>query len=187
MRKKTNTVSNPLKPINPKKDVTVKVGGHSVDGKSVYLDCTFLYQLDSSILPADRAYQKIANWGITDQLDPAYDKATGQWAVYAARDLYRAARPSPRRAKDRRQRLRQLEARRRHVHREHRPLHRPRGHPGHPAYLDLVSATTRTRPAGAPTSSARASPSPTATRISSRSTTTARTSNPTSCGPAPRT
>lgn len=89
VRKKTNTVSNPLKPINPKKDVTVKVGGHSVDGRSVYLDSTFLYQLDSSILPADRAYQKIANWGITDQLDPAYDKATGQWAVYAARDLYR--------------------------------------------------------------------------------------------------
>ena len=89
VRKKTNTVSNPLKPINPKKDVTVKVGGQSVDGRSVYLDSTFLYQLDSSILPADRAYQKIANWGITDQLDPAYDKATGQWAVYAARDLYR--------------------------------------------------------------------------------------------------
>ena len=89
VKKKTNTVSNPLKTINPKKDVTVKVGGHSVDGRSVYLDSTFLYQLDSSILPADRAYQKIANWGITDQLDPAYDKATGQWAVYAARDLYR--------------------------------------------------------------------------------------------------
>lgn len=89
VRKKTNTVSNPLKPINPKKDVTVKVGGDSVDGRSVYLDSTFLYQLDSSTLPADRAYQKVANWGITDQLDPAYDKATGQWAVYAARDLYR--------------------------------------------------------------------------------------------------
>ena len=88
-RDKTNTVSNPLKEINPKKDVTVKVGGDSVDGRSVYLDSTFLYQLDSSILPADRAYQKVANWGITDQLDPAYDKATGQWAVYAARDLYR--------------------------------------------------------------------------------------------------
>lgn len=73
VRKKTNTVSNPLKPINPKKDVTVKVGGDSVDGRSVYLDSTFLYQLDSSILPADRAYQKIANWGITDRLDPAYD------------------------------------------------------------------------------------------------------------------
>ena len=72
VRKKTNTVSNPLKPINPKKDVTVKVGGQSVDGKSVYLNSTFLYQLDSSILPADRAYQKIANWGITDQLDPAF-------------------------------------------------------------------------------------------------------------------
>ena len=89
VRKKTNTVSNPLKTINPTKDVTVKVGGDSIDGRSVYLDSTFLYQLDSSILPADRAYQKVANWGISDRLDPAYDKATGQWAVYAARDLYR--------------------------------------------------------------------------------------------------
>ncbi len=32
----TNEVSNPLKPVNPAKDVTVKVGGDSVNGKSVY-------------------------------------------------------------------------------------------------------------------------------------------------------
>ncbi|TPF92485.1 phage tail protein [Bifidobacterium sp. UTBIF-68] len=87
--RKTNTVSNPLKPINPVKDVTVKVGGDSIDGRSVYLDSTFLYQLDSSVIPADRAYPTVANWGISDQLDPQYDKATGQWAVYATRDLYR--------------------------------------------------------------------------------------------------
>ncbi|KFI91252.1 adhesin isopeptide-forming adherence domain protein [Bifidobacterium saguini DSM 23967] len=88
VKKETNTVSNPLKPINPVKDVTVKVGGESVDGKSIYLDSTFLYQLDSSVIPADRAYQQVANWGVDDQLDPAYDELTGQWAVYAARDLY---------------------------------------------------------------------------------------------------
>ena len=89
LSKQTNTVSNPLKPINPSKDVTIEVGGDSADGQSIYLNSTFLYQLDSSILPADRAYPEVTEWGIDDQLDPTYDKLTGQWAVYAARDLYR--------------------------------------------------------------------------------------------------
>ncbi len=86
--KTTNQVSNPLKPINPVKDVVVKVNGASANGKSVYKDSTFLYRLDSSVIPANRAYQTVRNWSISDQLDPAYDKLTGQWAVYAARDLY---------------------------------------------------------------------------------------------------
>lgn len=89
LSKKTNTVSNPLKPINPVKDVTVEVGGESANGQSIYLNSTFLYQLDSSILPADRAYPEVTEWGIDDQLDPKYDALTGQWAVYASRDLYR--------------------------------------------------------------------------------------------------
>ena len=89
VRKKTNTVSNPLKTINPKKDVTVKVGGDSIDGKSVYLNHTFLYRLDSSILPPDRAYQTVTDWGGTDRLNTEYDQYLGNWAVYASRDLYR--------------------------------------------------------------------------------------------------
>ena len=89
VRKKTNTVSNPLKTINPKKDVTVKVGGASANGKSVYLNHTFLYQLDSSILPPGRAYQTVTDWGGTDQLNTEYDQYLGNWAVYASRDLYR--------------------------------------------------------------------------------------------------
>jgi adhesin isopeptide-forming family sspB-C2 type protein/fimbrial isopeptide formation D2 family protein len=89
VRKDTNEVSNPLKPINPSKDVTVKVGGESADGTSIYKDHVFLYRLDSSVLPADRAYPKTDKWRITDKLDPAYDECTGQWAVYATRDLYR--------------------------------------------------------------------------------------------------
>ena len=87
IRKDTNEVTNPLKPINPAKDVTVKVGGESIDGKSVYLNRTFLYQLDSSILPSDRAYPQVDQWAIEDALDPAFDEYTGQWAVYATRDL----------------------------------------------------------------------------------------------------
>ena len=89
IRKDTNEVTNPLKPINPAKDVTVKVGGASANGRSIYKDSTFLYQLDSSILPTDRAYPQVDQWAIEDALDPAFDEYTGQWAVYATRDLYR--------------------------------------------------------------------------------------------------
>ena len=87
IRKDTNEVTNPLKPINPAKDVTVKVGGASANGRSIYKDSTFLYQLDGSILPSDRAYPQVDRWDITDALDPAFDECTGQWAVYATRDL----------------------------------------------------------------------------------------------------
>ena len=86
-RDKTNTVTNPLKEINPAKDVTVKVGGASANGKSIYKGRSFLYQLDSSILPANRAYPQVDKWDIVDSLDPVFDEYTGQWAVYATRDL----------------------------------------------------------------------------------------------------
>ena len=89
VRKDTNEVTNPLKPINPAKDVTVKVGGASANGRSIYKDSTFLYRLDSSILPAHRAYPQVDEWYIEDALDPAFDEFTGQWVVYASRDLYR--------------------------------------------------------------------------------------------------
>lgn len=86
-RDETNTVSNPLKEINPAKDVVVNMGDESANGKSIYLNHTFLYQLDSSILPTNRAYPKITDWRIVDRLDTTHDKYTGQWAVYATRDL----------------------------------------------------------------------------------------------------
>ncbi len=87
VKKDTNTVSNPLKPINPSKDVVVNMGDESANGKSIYLNSTFLYQLDSSTLPADRAYQQVNDWRIVDKLDTTHDRYTGQWAVYATRDL----------------------------------------------------------------------------------------------------
>ncbi|PAU66906.1 phage tail protein [Bifidobacterium italicum] len=86
-RDETNVVSNPLKEINPGKDVVVNMGDESANGRSVYLGSTFLYQLDSSILPADRAYQQVTDWKIVDKIDTAHDRYTGQWAVYATRDL----------------------------------------------------------------------------------------------------
>lgn len=33
------------------------------------------------------AYPQVSDWSISDPLDTRYDKFTGQWAVYAARDL----------------------------------------------------------------------------------------------------
>ncbi|KFI38399.1 putative cell surface protein [Bifidobacterium actinocoloniiforme DSM 22766] len=83
----TNTVSNPLKPVNPVKDVVVTVGGGSIDHQKVYFNSQFLYRLDSSVLPAHRAYPKLTDWSIVDKYDKDHDKPTGQWSVYANRDL----------------------------------------------------------------------------------------------------
>lgn len=87
-KKVTNEVSNPLKPLNPKKDVTVTVGGDSIDGSEVVLNSFFNYKLESSTVPANRAYPKVTRWGITDSLDEKYDKFSGQWVVIARNDVY---------------------------------------------------------------------------------------------------
>lgn len=90
-RKVTNTVTNPLKEINPKKDVIAKVGGDSINEARVIKDSTFLYQLDSSIMPGNRAYPIITDWGIKDDYDESHDQYTGQWAVYATHDVLNEA------------------------------------------------------------------------------------------------
>lgn len=84
----TNTVHNPLKEINPRKDVVVNVGDASVNGKDIYLHHYFLYRLQSSKRPTGLAYPEVTDWRIVDRLDPAYDRYTGQWAVYADADLF---------------------------------------------------------------------------------------------------
>ena len=88
MNKQTNTVKNPLHDLNPHKDVVIKVGDKSINNQAVYKNHYFLYQLDSSLLPANRAYEKVKDWTITDPLPAEYDQFTGQYAVYANRDLY---------------------------------------------------------------------------------------------------
>ena len=70
----TNTVTNPLKVINPKKDVTVKVNGESANGKSIYKDHQFLYRLDSSKIAGNRAYKQIKNWRIVDDYDEKFEE-----------------------------------------------------------------------------------------------------------------
>lgn len=92
IRRKTNIVSNPLSPLNPEKDVLVTMGEAGSQGKSIYKDSFFLYQVDSSILPPGRAYPQVDQWYIEDMLNPAVDQFTGQWAVYATRDLMKDGR-----------------------------------------------------------------------------------------------
>lgn len=94
-QKLTNTVSNPLKQINPGKDVVVNVNGASVNDKSIYLNHLFLYQLDSSTLHTNRAYKQITDWSIHDPYDASADRYTSQWAVYATQDVvdYSSGKP----------------------------------------------------------------------------------------------
>lgn len=93
VKKDTNTVTNPLKPINPVKDVVLKVNGDSVNGREIPLTQKFLYRLDSSVIPANRAYPQVTQWGITDKLDTQHDKYLGEWQVRANRDLYKDGKP----------------------------------------------------------------------------------------------
>lgn len=85
----TRIVSNPLKDIDPKKDVVVSRDDNlnSINGKNVELDTIFDYRLDSSIIPANRAYD-VSEWSIRDKFDPYFDRYTGSWAVYANTDIY---------------------------------------------------------------------------------------------------
>ncbi|TPF78243.1 MULTISPECIES: LPXTG cell wall anchor domain-containing protein [unclassified Bifidobacterium] len=87
----SNTVTNVLARLDPFKDVTVDVGADSADGMSLYKDQLFLYRLDSSLLPANRAYPQVTEWRIDDDYDESGDEYAGQWAVYAAEDLHDAA------------------------------------------------------------------------------------------------
>lgn len=89
MRQVTNVVHNPLKEINPKKDVVVDIKGDakSINNSTVKLDGVFAYKLSSSILPANRA-NKTSQWSITDDYNEKADQYTGQWTVLAERDIF---------------------------------------------------------------------------------------------------
>ena len=86
-QKTTNTVVNPLKKLNPRKDVVVSVGAQSKNGGSIPLNSDFLYQVDSSVLPAHRAYAGVSEWSVVDDYDEAHDQFSGQWAIYASQDV----------------------------------------------------------------------------------------------------
>ena len=87
--KLTNIVTNPVKPLDPKKDVTITADGDNVgDGSEIALNSFFNYKLSSTAIPTNRAYKTVSKWGITDNLDEKYDKFTGQWVVIARNDVY---------------------------------------------------------------------------------------------------
>ncbi|MCB5280314.1 Aggregation substance [Arthrobacter sp. ES1] len=85
----TKIVSNPLTAIDPGKDVVVDEASKdaSLDGKDVKLFSTFNYRLNSSLIPANRAY-KAGAWLLADTFDKIHDSYTGIWAIYANADLY---------------------------------------------------------------------------------------------------
>ena len=88
----TKIVSNPLKDIDPGKDVVVDEGTKdaSLDGEDVKLFSIFNYRLNSSEIPANRAY-KASQWSVSDGFDKVHDSYTGIWAIYANADLYEGA------------------------------------------------------------------------------------------------
>jgi len=85
----TKIVSNPLKDIDPDKDVVVseETKDDSIDGTEVALNSDFNYRLNSSEIPANRAYEA-SQWSITDTFNPVFDQYTGIWAAYANEDIY---------------------------------------------------------------------------------------------------
>lgn len=85
--KATEVVSNPLKEINPSKDVNVLHDKVSINDQSVKINHSFNYQFKSSTIPANRAYET-SSWGIRDQINTSIDNYTGKWSVYAETDIY---------------------------------------------------------------------------------------------------
>ena len=79
----SNTVVDHVPPMAPSKDVVVDLGNqNSLNGKSIALNSTFDYKLNSSTRPADYVGQT-TEWGGKDMIDVKHDEFTGQWQVIA--------------------------------------------------------------------------------------------------------
>ncbi|WP_311245375.1 MULTISPECIES: LPXTG cell wall anchor domain-containing protein [unclassified Microbacterium] len=85
----TRIVSNPIKDIDPSKDAVIseETKDDSIEGTEVRMNTVFNYRLNSSEIPADRAYAA-KSWKISDTFDRAHDQYTGVWAIYANIDVY---------------------------------------------------------------------------------------------------
>ncbi len=85
----TKVVSNPLAAIDPTKDVVVDEASKdsSLQGTEVRMNTSFNYRLNSSEIPANRAYSA-TQWSISDAFNKEHDLYTGIWAVYANTDIY---------------------------------------------------------------------------------------------------
>lgn len=89
----TRIVSNPLKAIDPEKDVVVDESskGESLDGAEVDLYSLFDYRLNSSEIPANRAYGA-SSWVLSDTFDRVHDSYTGVWGIFANSDVYEGSK-----------------------------------------------------------------------------------------------
>lgn len=87
--KATKIVSNPLKDIDPDKDVVVseETKDNSINESEIALHSIFNYRLNSSEIPANRAYEA-SQWSLSDTFDRVHDSYTGIWAIYANTDVY---------------------------------------------------------------------------------------------------
>lgn len=85
----TRIVSNPLKAINPDKDVVVseETKDDSKHESEVKLYSDFNYRLNSSEIPGNRAYAA-SQLSLRDAFDRTHDQYTGIWAIYANTDVY---------------------------------------------------------------------------------------------------
>lgn len=80
----TETVVNPLKQIEPSKDIVVDHAhaDDSLNGKTIELGATFNYKLNSSTIPANRA-SDVTNWSINDKYDTQHDQYEGNFEVFS--------------------------------------------------------------------------------------------------------
>ncbi|KFI45847.1 fimbrial isopeptide formation D2 domain-containing protein/adhesin isopeptide-forming domain-containing protein, sspB-C2 type [Bifidobacterium bohemicum] len=83
----SNEVNNPIGDMKPHKDVVERIGTSSINGGKVELGERFFYRIDSSVLPAHRAYPQVREWIVRDKYDRSADKYTKVWSVVAARRL----------------------------------------------------------------------------------------------------
>ena len=82
----TDIVVNNVPKLEPKKDVTVKVNGESVDGKQITLNSNFNYHLVGAKLPSNRS-DEITDYTFYDDYDEKGDKYTGEYKVFATVDI----------------------------------------------------------------------------------------------------
>ena len=82
----TDIVVNNVPKLEPKKDVTVKVNGESVDGKEITLNSNFNYHLIGAKLPSNRS-DEITDYTFYDDYDEKGDKYTGEYKVFATVDI----------------------------------------------------------------------------------------------------
>ena len=85
----TETVVNPLKKIEPSKDIVVdhEHAKDSLDGKTIELGATFNYKLNSSTLPSNRA-SDATSWSITDKYDVKHDQYEGNFEVFSRAPIF---------------------------------------------------------------------------------------------------